>query len=68
MVGLFIRPAAIVMMINFLVALYVVHIGTTFQESFDALMMLFGSIFFLFYGGGKISLENATRKTAAKRN
>ena len=55
--GLFIRPAAIVMIINFVVALALVHLGTTFQESFEPLMMLFGSIFFLVYGGGKLSLE-----------
>ena len=67
-IGLFIRPAALIMIFNFLVALFIVHLGTTFQESFDALMMLFGSIFFLYYGAGKISLENLTRKTAPMRN
>ncbi len=58
MLGLFIRPAAIIMIFNFIVALIIVHIGTPFQESFDALMMLFGSIFFLFSGAGKISMDN----------
>jgi putative oxidoreductase len=57
MVGAFVRPAAIIMIINFIAALVIVHIGTTFQQSFDALMMLFGSLFFLFYGGGKISID-----------
>jgi putative oxidoreductase len=56
--GLFIRPAAVVMIFNFIVALMLVHIGTTFQQSFEALMMLFGSIFFLFAGAGKISIDN----------
>jgi putative oxidoreductase len=56
--GWFIRPAAIVMIINFVVALIVVHFGTTFLDSFPALMMLFGSFFFLFYGAGKLSLDN----------
>jgi putative oxidoreductase len=58
MTGLFIRPAAIIMIINFTVALLVVHVGTTLQQSFDALTMFFGSIFFLFYGPGKISAEH----------
>lgn len=61
MVGLFIRPAAIVMIINFLVALLVVHLGTTFQQSFEALVMLFTSIFFLLHGPGNFSLENVRR-------
>ena len=56
-VGLFIRPAAVIMIINFMVALVVVHLGTTFQQSFEALMMFFGSIFFLFSGAGRISVE-----------
>lgn len=55
--GLFIRPAAIIMIINFIVALLIVHLGTTFQDSFQALTMLFGSVFFLFYGPGKLSAE-----------
>lgn len=57
MVGLWVRPAALVMIINFIAALIIVHIGTTFQESFAALMMLFGSVFFLFYGAGKLSID-----------
>jgi putative oxidoreductase len=55
-IGLFVRPAAIVMIINFLVALLTIHLGTTFIESFQALIMFFGSIFFLFNGPGKLSL------------
>lgn len=57
-VGLWIRPAAIVMIINFLFAIVIAHLNTTFLETFDALVMLFGSLFFLFYGSGKISLDN----------
>ena len=59
--GLFIRPAAIIMIINFLVALFVVHLGTTFQQSFEALVMLLSSTFFLFHGPGKFSLERGLR-------
>jgi putative oxidoreductase len=62
--GAFIRPAAIIMIINFICALIIAHIGVSFIESFDALMMLFGSLFFLFYGSGKISVDHwlANRK------
>jgi putative oxidoreductase len=55
--GAFTRVAAVVMVINFLAALFIAHLGTSFQDSFDALMMLFGSIFFLFYGAGKFSVD-----------
>jgi putative oxidoreductase len=55
--GAFTRVAALVMIINFLAALYIAHVGTTFEQSFDALMMLFGSVFFLFSGGGKLSVD-----------
>jgi putative oxidoreductase len=57
--GLFIRPAALVMIINFIVALLVVHWGTSFQESFQALVMLVSSIFFLLNGPGKLSLRRS---------
>ncbi|HEY0744545.1 MAG TPA: DoxX family protein [Chryseosolibacter sp.] len=57
MLGWFIRPAAIVMIINFIAALLIAHIGLTFEQSFDAWMMLLGSLFFLFAGAGKISVD-----------
>jgi len=60
-IGLFVRPAALVMIINFLVALLTVHLGTTFVDSFQALMMLFGSIFFLFHDAGKLSVDEWLR-------
>ncbi len=56
--GLFIRPAAIVMIINFMAALLLVHLGQSFLDAFQALMMLFGSIFFLFNGSGKLSIDD----------
>lgn len=62
-VGLFVRPAAIIMIVNFLIALLTVHWGTTFIDSFQALVMLFGSIFFLFNGAGKISIDEGINTT-----
>ena len=60
-VGWFVRPAAIVMIINFTAALLIAHIGLTFEQSFDAWMMLAGSIFFLFSGAGKISVDELSK-------
>ena len=61
-VGAFVRPAAVVMIVNFIAALIIAHIGLTFEQSFDAWMMLLGSIFFLFYGAGKLSVDDAIAK------
>lgn len=61
-VGAFVRPAAMVMIVNFIAALIIAHVGLTFEQSFDALMMLFGSVFFLFYGAGKISVDHAIKE------
>lgn len=57
MIGWFVRPAAVIMIVNFIAALLIAHIGLTFEQSFDAWMMLVGSIFFLFSGAGKISAD-----------
>ena len=56
-VGGFIRYAAVVMIINFLSAIYIVHIGDTYPSMFPALMMLSGSIYFLISGAGKLSID-----------
>ena len=57
LIGLWTRPAAVIMIINFIVALLIVHIGLTFEQSFDALMMLFGSVFLMVHGAGKFSVD-----------
>jgi putative oxidoreductase len=58
LVGAFIRPAAAIMIINFIAALLIAHIGTTFQQSFDAIVILAASVFFLFSGAGRISIDS----------
>lgn len=63
--GAFTRPAASIMIINFTAALLIAHIGTTFQQSFEALMMLFGSFFFLFYGAGSFAVDRWLEKRKA---
>lgn len=68
MLGLFTRYAALVMIINFFVALFMVHRGLPEQADFPALMMLFASLFLLFHGAGKLSLDEALAKRAAHRS
>ena len=57
LVGLKIRWAAAVMIINFLVAIIMVHLGQTFEQMTPALAMLFSSLMFFFTGAGKYSLD-----------
>jgi len=57
MVGFAVRPAAVVMIGNFVIALLMVHTRDTWHGAFPALMMLFGSVFLLFNGAGPFSVE-----------
>lgn len=61
-VGFFTRLAAIVMIINFISAIIIAHIGDTYPNMFPALMMLFASIFLLIHGAGKISVDDFWKK------
>jgi len=56
--GAYTRLAAIIMIINFITALLIVHTDDTFQGAFPALVILAGSVLFLFQGAGKISIDN----------
>lgn len=57
MVGAYTRPAAAVMLVNFTVALLLVHIGQPFLENYDALVMLFGAAFLFVHGPGLLSVD-----------
>jgi putative oxidoreductase len=56
-IGLWVRPAAIVMIINFCVALIAAHVHDPIMKSFSAWVLLAISICLLFTGAGKISLD-----------
>jgi putative oxidoreductase len=60
-VGALTRAAAAVMVFNFLVALGMVHVGLPFNANIAPLAMLFGSILFLFHGGGAWSVDARRR-------
>lgn len=59
-IGAFIRMAAMVMIFNFIIAV-TVHIGDTYANSFPALMMLAVSLFLLFNGAGKLSVDERVK-------
>lgn len=66
LVGFHTRVAALIMIVNFLVALAMVHVGLPFRANIAPLAMLAGSVFLLFHGAGPYSLD-ARRAAAAER-
>lgn len=57
--GAFTRLAAVVMIVNFVAAVLIAHLGDTFQGMFPALVMLFTSCFLLLHGAGLLSVDDA---------
>lgn len=56
--GLFVRPAALLMVINFVAALVIAHLDAPLDAARLALCMLFSSLFLLFHGAGALSLDD----------
>jgi putative oxidoreductase len=52
------RLIAIPLIITFLVAYFLVHARDTYADAYPALQMLAVSLFFLFNGSGKLSLDD----------
>lgn len=51
------RPAALVMVVNFLVALGMVHVGQPFNANISPLAMLFGAAMLALHGAGAYSVD-----------
>lgn len=64
LLGLFTRWAAAVMVINFVVAVVGVHLGTPFRTFLEPLAMLSCSAFLAIAGAGRISLDRVLRRRA----
>jgi putative oxidoreductase len=56
-VGLLVRPAAALMVINFVAALLIAHLDGPLDAARLALCMLFSALFLLFHGAGKLSAD-----------
>ena len=57
--GAAVRAVAVPLVINFVAALLIAHRGDTWAGAFPALVMLASSLFFLFHGAGKLSVDDA---------
>lgn len=60
------RIAAMVMVINFIIAIIVVHVNDTYISSFPAIVMLSGAIFLALFGSGSLSLDHLTNQPRIK--
>jgi len=58
--GLWTRPTAILLIINFLVALFIAHVAVndTYQNTYPVVNLIAGNSFFLINGAGKYSVDN----------
>jgi putative oxidoreductase len=56
-----IRYAAIILIINFLVALVMVHRSQPIEAMTAPMAILFSAILFLFHGAGRISIDRSTQ-------
>lgn len=65
-VGFATRYAALVLIINFIAALFIAHIGDTYPNMFPALMMLAAACFFFVHGAGKLSVDSVLEKGEAR--
>lgn len=69
MVGAGVRYAAILMIVNFVAAIVIAHLGDSYPNTFPALMMLAAACFFLIHGAGKLSVDDSRRRrTTADEN
>jgi putative oxidoreductase len=67
LLGAFTRVAAAVMVVNFLVALTMVHTRLPFREALDPSAMLAGSLFLLFHGAGVPSIDAWRQRRSVRR-
>ena len=65
MVGAATRYAAGLMIINFIAALLIAHIGDAYPNMFSALMMLAAACFLLLHGAGKLSVDSKLEQPGA---
>jgi putative oxidoreductase len=56
LIGLFTRPAALIMVVNFVIAILMIHAGGPYPPAVPAIAMLSCSLFLLFHGPGKWSV------------
>ncbi|SMD34952.1 putative oxidoreductase [Reichenbachiella faecimaris] len=59
MLGLWVRESALVMVVNFVIAILMVHIGDTYINTAPAIHILMFAFFLLCSGGGKYGIKRS---------
>lgn len=57
LIGMAVRVAGLLLILNFTVAILLVHIGQTFQQYYPAAQLIAVGFFFLFNGAGPFSID-----------
>lgn len=65
--GAFVRPAGLLLAVNFVAALLIAHRGDSYPNMFPALMMVAAALFFLVHGAGAGSVDAALARRAGAR-
>lgn len=65
LIGLWTRPAAAIVVVNFVVALLMVHLRLPFNANIAPMAMLVGGLFFLLHGAPQTSLDAWLGRRAA---
>jgi len=60
------RYAALVMIINFVAAILIAHLGDPYPTKFPALMMLSGACFLFLHGPGELSVDRLLARRAER--
>lgn len=66
LVGALVRQAALVMVVNFVVAVGMVHVGLPFEANIAPLAMLAGAAALVFLGAGPVSVDAAVERRRAR--
>lgn len=66
LLGAAVRLAGVLMILNFTVAILLVHLGQTFQQFYPAAQLIAVGFFFLFHGAGPVSVDAYWEKRLRK--
>ncbi|MEO9485566.1 MAG: DoxX family protein [Ekhidna sp.] len=62
-----VKPAGGIMVVNFVIAILLVHLKDPYPAVYPAISMLAGSVFLLLNGAGNVSLDNWIKQKKATR-
>lgn len=61
-IGFKVRPVSLLLIINFIMAILIVHLGHAYEQYYPALNLIAVSLFLLFNGAGRLSVDDLLAK------